>query len=200
MGSNPWQINHVLYWPSVAGTEIATLLLMRALPDFSHTALCAYHSSAASGLFASSGFEVRPYHVAEFSVRRPIPFLRSSIGLARRLKASRTRLLRLATHFIFVSQHAQARIDLALRPDRASVIHDSLEVADSIGSPDMPVVRREFGIPGHAQSSAWRPRRTTPSSGPLDASSASTPRRIFSSGVTTRASHRRSNTTSRFSD
>jgi glycosyltransferase involved in cell wall biosynthesis len=87
------RIAHVLRWPAVAGTEIATLRLMRALPDFAHTALCAHHPSATSRLFAESGIETRPYHVAELRLRGPIPFLRSSIALARTLRSSGATLL-----------------------------------------------------------------------------------------------------------
>jgi glycosyltransferase involved in cell wall biosynthesis len=182
------RIVHVLRWSGVAGTEIATLRLMRALPDFTHRALCAHHPSSASRLFASSGFDVVPYAVAELSLRAPIPFLRSSIRLARSLRASRAALLhcsdliaachtalagrlaglpvvchirnphdkllsrhrlllRLVTHFIFVSQHARAHLDFPVPPARASVIYDGLDVADGGDARDVAAVKRELGVP-----------------------------------------------------
>jgi glycosyltransferase involved in cell wall biosynthesis len=161
---------------------------MRALPEFVHGALCAHDPSSTSRFFAGQGFDVVPYHVAELSLRGPIPFLRSSIRLARSLRASRAALLhcsdlmaacqtglagrlaglpvvchirnphdelssrhrlllRLATHFIFVSQHARAHLDFPVRPARASVIYDGLEVADGGDPADVAAVRRELGIP-----------------------------------------------------
>lgn len=186
------RIAHVLRWPGVAGTEIATLRLMRALPGFAHRALCAHHPSSTSRLFADEGFEVRPYHVAELSFRGPIPFLLSSIRLARSLRTSRVALLhcsdlmaachtglagrlagipvvchirnphaellnrhrlllRLATHFIFVSRHARGHLDFAVPSGRASVIYDGLDVADEADGEDVAGVKRDLGIPRGAK-------------------------------------------------
>jgi glycosyltransferase involved in cell wall biosynthesis len=186
------RIAHVLLWPGVAGTEIATLRLMRALPDFAHSAFCACHPSAASRLFAGNGFDARPCHVAELRLRRPIAFLRSSLEVARSLRASgaallhcsdllagchaglagrlaglpvvchirnphdelqgRHRLLlRLVTHFVFVSRYTQAHLDLTVRPGRASVIYDGLDVADVPEAAEVAAVRRELQIPSGAK-------------------------------------------------
>lgn len=77
----------------MAGTEIATLRLMQHLPGFTHLPFMAVHPSPASALFAGAGFPAHDYHAVELSLRRPLPFLRASIALARSLRRARASLV-----------------------------------------------------------------------------------------------------------
>jgi len=80
------RVAHILRWPSVGGTEIATLRLMQRLPQFTHLPLLATEASPTRSLFAAAGFPVQGYESAELSLRWPLPFLRASVRLARRLR------------------------------------------------------------------------------------------------------------------
>ena len=88
MPTPPHRIAHVLRWSTVAGTEIATLRLMHHLTDFEHLAFTAVDPSPASVLFRGAGIPVIPYQPTELSMRRPLPFLRGSIRLARAFRRS----------------------------------------------------------------------------------------------------------------
>ena len=88
----------MLAWPSVGGTEIATLRLIQNLPPgaFGHIALCASPVSDTHRLFSEAGIEVVPYRPCELSLRRPLPFLRASLEVARTLRASGASLVHCA--------------------------------------------------------------------------------------------------------
>lgn len=93
--SRPRRIGHVLRWPTVAGTEIATLRLAQALPteEFTHLAFVAHCPSATSTLFSRAGWEVVPYPPVEMSLKRPFPFLGASLRLARAFRRSRVEVI-----------------------------------------------------------------------------------------------------------
>ena len=80
----------MLAWPSVGGTEIATLRLIQTVPRgaFGHVAVCASPVSDTHRLFSGAGIDVVPYRPCELSLRRPLPFLRASLGVARTLRAT----------------------------------------------------------------------------------------------------------------
>jgi len=79
----PTMIAHVLHWPNVGGTEIATLRIVQNLPEFSHTAFVAQDPSPTGELFGKNGVAVQPYRATEWSRRHPLSFLRTSLGLSR---------------------------------------------------------------------------------------------------------------------
>ena len=89
------RIAHVLCWPNVGGTEVATLRLAQALSteEFTHIAFCAHGDSPVPELFSASGFEAVSCTLTELGLRRPLPFLKSSLRLARQLKALRIDLV-----------------------------------------------------------------------------------------------------------
>ena len=158
----------MMRWASVGGTEIATLRLMQHLPELTHIAFLAEQPSPAGSLFANAAFPTRSYEPAELSLRWPLPFLRSSVRLARSLRRAQVSVvhcsdvvatldaalgarlarlpvichvrnpheelparsrpvLRLVSHFVFVSHHARERFGMTLPAGRASVIYDGLQ-------------------------------------------------------------------------
>jgi len=181
------RIAHILRWSSVGGTEIATLRLMQHLPQFTHLAFLATEPSPAGALFAGAGIPVRTYQPAELSVRWPLPFIRSSIGLARKLRHAGANLvhcsdvvatldaalaarlaglpvishvrnpheeiptrhwpiLRLISHFVFVSEHARDHFYARIPSSRASVIYDGLSSAGIVHEDARAAVGREFKL------------------------------------------------------
>lgn len=94
----PRRIVHVLPWPTVGGTEIATLRIIQALArdEFTHLALCAQAASEADRFFSGAGVQTLPYAMPELSLRRPLPFLRSSLVFARALRRSGAELIHCA--------------------------------------------------------------------------------------------------------
>jgi glycosyltransferase involved in cell wall biosynthesis len=171
----------------VGGTEIATLRLMQHLPEFAHLAFLATQSSPAGALFAAAGFPVSPYESAELSMRWPLPFIRSSIDLARDLRRSGANLvhcsdvmatldaalaarlallpvvchvrnphdeiaarhwpvLRLVSHFVFVSEHARDHFYAQIPPARASVIYDGLSSMGIAHVDARAAIGREFKL------------------------------------------------------
>jgi glycosyltransferase involved in cell wall biosynthesis len=183
----PSRIAHILRWSSVGGTEIATLRLMQHLPQFTHLAFLATEPSRAGALFADASFPVIPYRSAELSLRWPLPFIRSSIDLARNLRRFRANLvhcsdvmatldaalaarlaglpvvchvrnphdeiaarhwpiLRLVSHFVFVSEHARDHFYSRIPPARASVIYDGLSIAGIAHDDARAEIGREFKL------------------------------------------------------
>ncbi len=90
-----YRIAHVLAWPIVAGTEIATLRIARSLPaaDFHHLALCTTDAPAVASFFRTAGFPTAPYRSVELSYRRPRPFLKASLELSGELRRQRIALV-----------------------------------------------------------------------------------------------------------
>lgn len=88
------RIAHLLPWPEVGGTEVATLRMATALDGgFEHVMLCRAEAEPVRALFDAKGFETARYRCAELSYRRPAAFLRASLELARELRARRVDLL-----------------------------------------------------------------------------------------------------------
>jgi glycosyltransferase involved in cell wall biosynthesis len=188
------RIAHILCWPNLGGTEIATLRLGQALKHsgFSHLAFCAHHPSSTSRIFLTNDFEVIPYRVSELSLRNPLPYWASSLGLARAFRDSGVALvhgsdllatysavlgarlaripvvchvrnphaqlpnrlrhmLRLVTHFVFVSRHVRSHFAFGVAPGRGSVIYDGIEVADAPAPGVVSAVRAELGVPPGAK-------------------------------------------------
>ncbi|HWQ34199.1 MAG TPA: glycosyltransferase [Blastocatellia bacterium] len=98
------RILHVLPWPSVGGTELATLRIAQATGDrFDHVALCLSEAGEVRDLFAHSGFETFSFTAVEPSLHRPAAYLRASLHLARQLRAHGVELMHcadvLAAHY-----------------------------------------------------------------------------------------------------
>jgi glycosyltransferase involved in cell wall biosynthesis len=89
------RIAHILAWPIVAGTEIATLRIAQSLsgPDFHHLAFCTTEAPAVESFFRAAGFATASYRSVELSYRRPGPFLKASFQLARELRRQRIALV-----------------------------------------------------------------------------------------------------------
>lgn len=83
-----YNIAHVLPWPSIGGTELATLRIAQALSggQFRHVAFCLDDAAPVRDLFRASGFETARYAAVPPSYRHPKAFLRNSYGLAREFK------------------------------------------------------------------------------------------------------------------
>jgi glycosyltransferase involved in cell wall biosynthesis len=89
------RIAHILAWPSVAGTEISTLRIAQGLngPDYVHLAFRTPEADAVDSLFRTAGFSTATYRSVELSYRKPGPFLRASLELARELRRQRISLV-----------------------------------------------------------------------------------------------------------
>ncbi len=81
-------IVHVLQWPTVAGTEIATLRMIRGLssPEWRHLALCAGAPSQTSRFMEEGGVRACGYRMPDLSLRRPGPFFVASLRASRLLR------------------------------------------------------------------------------------------------------------------
>lgn len=92
------RIAHILPWPSVGGSELATLRLARAVEgeEFTSVAFCLEAAESVRELFARDGIPVVSYKAAEPSYRRPVQYLRTSISLARALRRARVDLVHFA--------------------------------------------------------------------------------------------------------
>jgi glycosyltransferase involved in cell wall biosynthesis len=80
------RIAHILPWPSVGGSELATLRLARAVEGEEFTSVA----------FSRDGIPVVSYEAADPSYRRPRHYLRTSIALARALRRARIDLVHFA--------------------------------------------------------------------------------------------------------
>ena len=81
-------IAHIMPWPSVGGTEHATLRLAQALRDrnYKHTIFCPALSAPVSAMFAQAGFEIAEYRGVEPSYRHPRDFLAASFALSKEFR------------------------------------------------------------------------------------------------------------------
>lgn len=80
-------IAHILPWPSVGGTEHATLRLARAVaPRYLSKVFCLDGATNVSKLFSDHGFETFSYHPIVPSYRQINRFLRDSYRLAQEFK------------------------------------------------------------------------------------------------------------------
>jgi len=100
----------------VAGTEIAALHIARDLPasQFSHVAVCVDPTSAAGRRFSAAGVPVTGYNPSDLSFRRPGPFIRSSLTLARSFRSLRVDLVHCAD--VLAACHAVFGARLARLP------------------------------------------------------------------------------------
>lgn len=80
-------IAHILPWPSVGGTELATLRLARAVaPRYQSKVFCLQDATKVSKLFSDQGFETVSYQPIVPSYRHLTRFLRESYALAQEFK------------------------------------------------------------------------------------------------------------------
>ncbi len=89
------RIAHILAWPIVGGTEISSLRIAQGLSgsDYEHVAFCTSEAPVVESFFRTAGFEIATFRSVDLSYRRPGPFLRASIGLARELRRQRIALV-----------------------------------------------------------------------------------------------------------
>jgi glycosyltransferase involved in cell wall biosynthesis len=94
----PARIAHILPWPSVGGTEAATARLACAAEgqEFTSVAFCLRGAAPVRALFEQAGITVIEYEAAEPSLRHPSRFLKSSLALARQLRAADVSLVHAA--------------------------------------------------------------------------------------------------------
>ncbi|WP_352431827.1 glycosyltransferase [Pyrinomonas sp.] len=92
------RIAHIMPWPTVGGTEQATLRIAEAVRPygFESVAFCFGERAPVHEIFAAAGFETVSYHPVEHSYRRVWPFLRYSWRLAREFKRRRVDLIHCA--------------------------------------------------------------------------------------------------------
>ncbi|HEV7992276.1 MAG TPA: glycosyltransferase family 4 protein [Gemmatimonadaceae bacterium] len=85
--SAPRTIAHFMPWAGIGGTEHATLRIARAVQDrgFHSIAFCRDDAPEVHEFFRSADVPTVPYHLTEFSVRRPLPFARNTRAIARDL-------------------------------------------------------------------------------------------------------------------
>jgi glycosyltransferase involved in cell wall biosynthesis len=82
------RIAHILAWPIVGGTEISSLRIAQGLtgPDYEHVAFCTADAPVVESFFRTAEVPTATFRSVDLSYRRPGPFLRASIGLARELR------------------------------------------------------------------------------------------------------------------
>ena len=83
-----YNVAHVLPWPSVGGTEWATLRVAQAVEaeGFRSVAFCLTGAGPVREMFRAAGFETAEYEAVEPSYRRPKDYLRASWRLAREFR------------------------------------------------------------------------------------------------------------------
>lgn len=87
------RIAHILAWPIVGGTEVSSLRIAQSLTGYEHVAFCTPKAPVVESFFRSAGFQTATFRSVDLSYRRPGPFLRASIGLARELRRQRIALV-----------------------------------------------------------------------------------------------------------
>jgi glycosyltransferase involved in cell wall biosynthesis len=89
------RIAHILAWPIVGGTEISSLRIAQGLsgPDYEHVAFCTPDAPVVQSFFRTAGFQTATFRSVDLSYRKPGPFLRASIGLARELRRQKIALV-----------------------------------------------------------------------------------------------------------
>lgn len=87
-GSVAHRIAHILAWPTVAGTEIATRRIVQCLqgPEYRHVVFCRREAETVQSFFRAAAFETVVYDTVDLSYRHPGAFLRTSWRLARQLR------------------------------------------------------------------------------------------------------------------
>ncbi len=126
-------------WPSVGGTEQATVRFANAVEgdEFTSVAFCLPDAGPVRALFEQAGVPVLEYETAEPSYRRPGNYLRKSLALARQLRAAKIDLV----HFADVIAAHRGSL-AALLAGVPSITH----VRNSF--PDKPSLRdRSFLVP-----------------------------------------------------
>ena len=95
MPDSQYHIAHMLPWPTVGGTEHATLRIARAVGGerLKSTAFCPGDGSPVREMFAASGFDTVGYRAVAPSYRHPKDFLRVSLGLAREFRRRKIDLI-----------------------------------------------------------------------------------------------------------
>jgi glycosyltransferase involved in cell wall biosynthesis len=90
-----YNVAHVLPWPSVGGTELATLRIAQAVESagFRSVAFCLAEGQPVRELFRAAGFETARYEGVPPSYLHPRAFLRNSLALAREFRRRRVRLV-----------------------------------------------------------------------------------------------------------
>jgi glycosyltransferase involved in cell wall biosynthesis len=90
-----YNVAHVLPWPSVGGTELATLRIAQAVEPsgFRGVAFCLAEAEPVRELFRAGGFETVAYEPVPPSYLHPRAFLRNSLALAREFRRRRVRLV-----------------------------------------------------------------------------------------------------------
>ena len=98
MRERNYRVAHIMPWPTVGGTEQATLRIAEAVRPygFESVAFCPGEKSPVHEMFAAAGFETVSYHPVEHSYRRAWPFLRYSWQLARAFRRSKIDLVHCA--------------------------------------------------------------------------------------------------------
>lgn len=137
MSKSRHKIAHILPWPSIGGTEHATLRIAQATDgeEFQHMAFHLEGADAARELFADAGFETAAYRAVEPSYRRPKGFLRASFQLSRELKRRNIDLMHcadlLAGHYAAVAGklarlpvlcHIRNRFEVISRRDQSFLL------------------------------------------------------------------------------
>ena len=97
-GQSPYTIAHVLPFPSVGGTEHATMRLAKSVDAsrFSSIAFCLRDAEPVRALVANSGMRCVTYDPPVPSYRHAPSFLRSSLALAREFRRHRVDLVHCA--------------------------------------------------------------------------------------------------------
>ena len=92
------RIAHIMPWPSVGGTEHAQARLAAAVEgdEFTNVAFCLPDAGGVRALFENAGIPVQEYGTGEPSFRRPGPWVRASLDLARRLRGAQVDLVHFA--------------------------------------------------------------------------------------------------------
>lgn len=95
MTHTPYTVAHVLPWPSIGGTEQATLRVARAVEPlgFRSVAFRLKGAHALGEMFRAAGFETAEYEAVPPSYRHPRAFLRNSFALAREFRRRRVSLV-----------------------------------------------------------------------------------------------------------
>lgn len=88
MRRSHYNIAHILPWPSVGGTEQATLRIAQAVEgdQWRNIAFHLHEATAVRDLFAAAGFETIGYSAIEPSYRHPHSFVRDSLKLAKEIR------------------------------------------------------------------------------------------------------------------
>jgi len=89
------RIAHVLAWSIVGGTEISVLRIAQgqAGSDYEHVAFCTAGAKVVESFFHAGGLRTSTFESVDLSYRRPGPFLKASIRLARELRRQKVALI-----------------------------------------------------------------------------------------------------------